>query len=922
MNYPIPSSQFGTVSYFYADNGYVLGSMVKPVNSQITVTVDYTKITPPIVPQRFAFLIDRGDAPRFGISDPTLASNILTFVVFGGAPGQTYEISVVVTNTDGTVRTDILNVDVTGDEVCCPLPLPVSENLGIFGNNGLMYINDAPRYYVTSVTPQSPNISDVWYDTATGILQQYVSNGSTSYWQNSVGPMGPAGPPGQQGVQGQPGMQGLNGADGPMGSMGPPGAPGTPGTPGPAGVPGPPGLPGQAGSQGPPGPGGNQGPAGPPGPSAVSQNLGNAAILGSDGLIFVPGAASGGVITWNARAGDVTFEATDITNVGGALLASPAFTGTPTAPNPNVGDNSNAIATTAWITANLPPSSNSNPAMNGVASPGSALNWSRGDHVHPTDTTRAPIASPTFTGTVTIPAGANISGYALTSALPAGSNAPPAMNGVAAAGSSATFSRGDHVHPTDTSRLSTAGGTLTGGLTLSAGNLAVSAGGISASGSGTFGSITTATLNVTSGTVTLNDLKTTTMEATGAVTAGSLAVSGNAGVSGALAGHVLSSDTTLSVGTTSTFGGAMTVNQTVMSQGPGAMFLSYDRGSGGGNTAAGVALYRDGNIGYLWTTEAGGILQLATNGTATFMHVLACTPANTHYPIQITTSQGYNGAIYWAPTADHVWYCGPMPSVGASTFFVYNGSAGGQRITATYNAVNIFGPNIGLGLGGTGQVAIGASGAWDITGALVVSPQSSGAGAGGSIDCYGYPSLSTCVKSRIDTTGAYLHHFNVGGTAVGWITSDGANTFYGTACDANMKENIRPLRSEIDVGDLIDRLNPVAFEWKTRSDMTLPQKDHDGKVTRKGEMIHFGGHTGYGFIAQELYEVVPHLVHKPFDKKLSKNFVERNDDVGTSWGADITHLVPYLVAELQHLRKRLAEVEGLLAKSNGGRRGK
>jgi hypothetical protein len=38
------------------------------------------------------------------------------------------------------------------------------------------------------------------------------------------------------------------------------------------------------------------------------------------------------------------------------------------------------------------------PVMDGVAAAGVATAWSRGDHVHPSDTTRAPIASPTFTG--------------------------------------------------------------------------------------------------------------------------------------------------------------------------------------------------------------------------------------------------------------------------------------------------------------------------------------------------------------------------------------------------------------------------------------------------------------------------------------------------------------------------------------------
>ena len=60
------------------------------------------------------------------------------------------------------------------------------------------------------------------------------------------------------------------------------------------------------------------------------------------------------------------------------------------------------ISTTA--TANSPYASN--PAMNGTASAGSAANYSRGDHVHPTDTSRAPVASPTFTGTPKAPTAA------------------------------------------------------------------------------------------------------------------------------------------------------------------------------------------------------------------------------------------------------------------------------------------------------------------------------------------------------------------------------------------------------------------------------------------------------------------------------------------------------------------------------------
>ena len=43
------------------------------------------------------------------------------------------------------------------------------------------------------------------------------------------------------------------------------------------------------------------------------------------------------------------------------------------------------------------------PKMDGTASVGSESAYAKGDHVHPTDTSRAPLASPTFTGTPKAP---------------------------------------------------------------------------------------------------------------------------------------------------------------------------------------------------------------------------------------------------------------------------------------------------------------------------------------------------------------------------------------------------------------------------------------------------------------------------------------------------------------------------------------
>ena len=51
----------------------------------------------------------------------------------------------------------------------------------------------------------------------------------------------------------------------------------------------------------------------------------------------------------------------------------------------------------------IPAASNNNPSMDGTASAGTASAYSREDHIHPTDTSRAPLASPAFTGTPTAP---------------------------------------------------------------------------------------------------------------------------------------------------------------------------------------------------------------------------------------------------------------------------------------------------------------------------------------------------------------------------------------------------------------------------------------------------------------------------------------------------------------------------------------
>ena len=96
-------------------------------------------------------------------------------------------------------------------------------------------------------------------------------------------------------------------------------------------------------------------------------------------------------------------------------LASPTFTGTPAAPLAVTGTNTTQIATTSFVQQELSVLTSGAPAaLNTLDELAAAL----GDDSNyaATITTalglKAPIASPTFTGTVTIPAGASISGFA------------------------------------------------------------------------------------------------------------------------------------------------------------------------------------------------------------------------------------------------------------------------------------------------------------------------------------------------------------------------------------------------------------------------------------------------------------------------------------------------------------------------------
>ena len=135
--------------------------------------------------------------------------------------------------------------------------------------------------------------------------------------------------------------------------------------------------------------------------SNANLTLGNATGNGTLNL------GTGAVISGSTRTINIgTASAAGSTNAinigGGSGTTTTTLNGTVNATTAAVDTNSTRLATTAFVVGQA---GSATPLVDGTAAVGTSLRYARQDHVHPTDTTRAALNSPTFTGTPSLPTG-------------------------------------------------------------------------------------------------------------------------------------------------------------------------------------------------------------------------------------------------------------------------------------------------------------------------------------------------------------------------------------------------------------------------------------------------------------------------------------------------------------------------------------
>lgn len=218
-----------------------------------------------------------------------------------------------------------------------------------------------------------------------------------------------------------------------------------------------------------------------------------------------------------------------------------------------------------------------------------------------------------------------------------------------------------------------------------------------------------------------------------------------------------------------------------------------------------------------------------------------------------------------------VGYSIANPLYRADSGMIWCGGSNGMSLVVSQPASLVFATNNQevARLTSTGQFLLGTTAAGGTAAAIQFS--------GG---------LGTIGLSMLDTNAAagndYPHGFYRSGTLVGSISTFLTGTAFNTSSDKNLK-TLDETRT-LDSGEIVDSVSPHEFTWNLT------------------------GEPDFGFFAQELNAATGDTI--PGAVSIGSPDEEFGTPEYRNWGVDLSKLVPVLWAEIQSLRKRVAQLEG------------
>ena len=187
MGFALPSGVVNTNSaYFFAIGGSSeFGPLVKQLSDQTLVLINYTQVTPPPLVTAVSFTVDVSSNPELMVAYPYVDQSgaLASFLISGGIEGQQYNITITAQVPTG-LRSDVLRVNIpsSGDCECERInPVPAQYNQLPLGTQG--YVNTGARYFWGSAPPANPNVMDQWFNPTTNTLYEWVTDGSSFYWE-------------------------------------------------------------------------------------------------------------------------------------------------------------------------------------------------------------------------------------------------------------------------------------------------------------------------------------------------------------------------------------------------------------------------------------------------------------------------------------------------------------------------------------------------------------------------------------------------------------------------------------------------------------------------------------------------------------------------------------------------------------------